>query len=223
MSLSDIPRRHKGPSQRALDIYRRHVALGQPQSDIAREHGCSRRRISTICRAVDRWINEPGRAVDPAALKMANHVLLTGLVRETLVEWERSKKPGRVTKARLVQGRTDRSGAPQSVVTSEQTDRDECGNPRFLQVCNDLLKSIRGMWGAEGTRLARGATDEACTLPMLLDGLSDYFTSPAAIGDQKPANVFDADAVAAQMSALPAEGAPSRSKKPVKRPRRKAP
>ena len=46
-----------------------------------------------ICRGVDRWINEPGRAVDLAGRgEDAHHVLLTGLVRETLVEWERSKR-----------------------------------------------------------------------------------------------------------------------------------
>lgn len=223
MSLSDNRHRRKGPSQRALDIYRRHAVLGQPQADIARALGCSRRRIAKICRGVDRWINEPGRAVDPAAVKMAHHVLLTGLVRETLVEWERSKEPSRVTKARLVQGRTDKNGEPQSVVTSEQIDRDQCGNPRFLQVGNDLLKSIRAIWGAEASRSGRGVAGESCSLPMTLEALADYLASPAAARDRASSNVFDAEAVAEEMLAWSPEGDPSPNKRPAERRRRKAP
>ncbi len=194
------------PNERALAIYRRHAIFGQRQADIARELGCSRRRVVTICRGVERWINSGRPTIDVPALKLTHHVILTGLVREALAEWEKSKKPDRVTKARLVQGRTDKSGAPQAVVTSEQTDREQCGNPRFLYVCNDLLKSIRGIWGADASKPSAGAADGRVALPTVLGMLPDYLSSPPAGAGPHPPNVFDADAALAQMAAWPNDG-----------------
>jgi len=183
------------PSERALAIYRRHAIVGRRRAEVAKEFGCSVRRVSLVCRGVERWISEQPPDVDVPALKLAHHLMLNGLAQEALAEWERSKQSVSVTKARMVQGRTDKSGAPQTVVTSEQVDRPQCGNPRYLHLCNDLLKSIRGIWGADAPRAGAAADDGPATLAGMLASLEADVPEPPKSYDPHPSNVFDAASV----------------------------
>lgn len=217
-SPSRQPRR-RAPNERTLAIYRRHVIFGERQADIARDLGCSRRRVVTICRGVARWINSARPTIDVPALKLAHHVMLTGLAGEALAEWEKSKQPDRVTKARLVQGRTDKSGAPQAVVTSEQTDREQCGNPRYLQLCNDLLKSIRGIWGADASKPSAGVGEGHVAMSAVLDQLSERLASHPESVDQPPSNVFNVAAALEQIAGSPNEG--GETDRPITASRRK--
>ena len=143
-------RTRQRPSPRAIEIFRRHQILGETQRAIAKAMGCSAPRVHQICRAVSTWLAEHHTEQNIPAIRHQHDQTLNWLLAEALGAWFRSKQPAKTTKAKMVRGRVNKGGAPMpDLVTSEQVEREQCGDPRFLQVADQLLKGQRAMWGVD--------------------------------------------------------------------------
>ena len=176
-------RTRRRPSPRAIEIFRRHQILGEPQRAIAKAMGCSAPRVHQVCRSVSRWLAEQPTEPNIAAIRQQHDQTLRWLLAEVLTEWNRSKQPSKTTKAKIVRGRVNQAGEPlPDLVTSEQVERPQCGDPRFLQLADQLLKSQRAMWGADEPKRHEHSGPEGG--PITLTTLGALLT---AIAERPPA------------------------------------
>lgn len=193
-------RARRQPSARAIEIFRRHQILGETQRAIAKAMGCSAARVHQVCRYVSRWLAEHPIEPNIPAIRQQHDQTIRWLLAETLGAWNRSKQPAKTTKAKMVRGRLSKAGAPlPDLVTTEQIEQEQCGDPRFLQQADQFLRSQRAMWGADAPqkREYSGADGGPITLANVLTIIQENPPSPPAFIDPHPSNVIDVDSCAA--------------------------
>jgi hypothetical protein len=198
---TSIPSRRirRRPSPRAIEIFRRHQILGESLRAIAKAMDCSAPRVHQVCRYVSRWLAEQPAEPNIPVIRQRHQETLRWLVSEAFAAWERSKQTARTTKARTVRGRANQAGEPlPDLVTSEYIDRPQCGDPRYLTIINDLLKSERAMWGADEPKRHEhsGADGGPITLANVLTIIEQRPPSPPAFLDPNPPNVINVESCA---------------------------
>lgn len=193
-------RARRRPCSKSIEIFRRHHLLGQTQREVAKAMDCSAPRVHQICRYVLAWMEEQSVDCGQAAAREQQFLTLKWMLAEALKAWERSKRPLKTTKAKIVHGRVNRAGeALPDLVTSEQIEREQCGDPRYLCVAETLLKPQRTMAGIDDP--TRSPDAGPLGISGLLQAVADHLaTRPARSPAEKPSNVFDTDEVVAQMA-----------------------
>lgn len=201
-------RRRRRPSERSLEIFRLHLVLGKTMREIAKDFGISVPRVSVICRTVSTWLNEYPVESNIPAIRAQHDQVFKWLIRESVVEWQKSKKSFKTTKAKMVRGRVDKDGNPlPDLVTSEQIEREQFGDPRYIQVVNDLMKSQRAMWGADEPKRTEisGPEGAPITIATVLKIVGDN-PPPVPELEEHPANVLDLDDALREIDAMSVGG-----------------
>lgn len=164
--------------------------------------GCSAPRVHQICRYVSSWLSEQPAEPSIPAIRARHDLVFKWLLAESLTEWDRSKQPLKTTRAKIVRGRVNQAGAPlPDLVTSEQIEQERCGDPRYLQLADQLLKSQRAMWGADAPKRSEltGADGGPITIATILKCVAENPPPAPAQLESHPANVMNVDAVLAQL------------------------
>lgn len=189
-------------------MFRRNLVLGESIRSIAKAYGCSFQRVSAACQCVRRWLADTQVENDIPALRNQHEQIIGWLLRETLTEWQKSKGSFKTTKARMVRGRVGKGGAQlPDLVTSEQIEQERLGDPRYIQVANELLKSQRAMRGADEPKRTEisGPEGGPLTIATLLKVVAEN-PPPVPELELHPENVMDVESVLDQLENMPVEG-----------------
>ncbi|MCH9838238.1 hypothetical protein K0U83_21425 [bacterium] len=159
------------PCDRDLEIYARLHSGMYMHRELAEEYGLSRQMITKIKAQVDAWTLE--KLVDDIRnVKLDHHNRLMVLYAEAMSEWERSKKPA-VSTVQGVSGDKE---------IDTVTTRGQTGNPAFLREAREVLKDIRGIWGADAPLEVRHTGEIRVAGKTLAEAISDKQNQLARLG-----------------------------------------
>lgn len=129
------------PSARQLEIYHA-VCTGRSYADVAEDYNVTPGAISASYHKVRKWII-PEWLTDIRELKTDQTTRLMHIFNESMEAWRNSKKVKITRKFR--EGENTKGGFSEEVVEQRETS----GEPAFLQMAMNALKSVRDIWGID--------------------------------------------------------------------------
>lgn len=152
-------RSRRRPSERAFSIFRRMVVEQAAAADVMAEFGISRQRVYFLVRRVTKWSKEHEGVGDVLAIKVQHTAMLYELWRDARRQWKRSCEDATHHSIVSVEGLMTAAGTALPKKTTTRVSRKgQSGNPRYIEVCDTLLASIRGIWGADAPKQVDIAT-----------------------------------------------------------------
>jgi hypothetical protein len=206
-----VIKRRGRPSDRAIQAYRRRIIERDAESAIAKDLKVSGRRVRQLVARVVRWSKEH-EAGDVLAIKIQHTQILYELYRDARTQWKRSCEDETRHSIVSVEGLSARGkdGAVMALpkkTTTRVSRKGQSGNPRYIEIMDQLMASIRGIWGADAPKQLTlpDAPGGTVALAVLLNASSKTVAPPYDPHEPAP-NVIDVDGELAKLEAEDAKG-----------------
>lgn len=195
-----LSRPYKRPSDRAFAVFRRRVVEQLAPPEIMKEFGISRARVHFLVRRVVKWSREHEGIGDVLAMKVQHTAMLYDLYRDARTQWKRSCEDATDHTETSVTGLATKDGTPlPDKKTTRVSRRGQSGNPGLMKTLNELLASIRGIWGADAPKqLGVGGPDGG---PLTFAAILASAERSGQAIEADAGNVVDVDAELAKIRA----------------------
>jgi hypothetical protein len=142
--------------KRDCRIYERHILNRETQQAVATDYGLTQQRIAQIAARVEAWIamHPEHRLAQRMRLRCSRR--WETLWSEAMASFARSREDRRTRKARQRDGTLNDGGRAPTQTVSEETVREQNGDPRFLQVAWRAADREQQLW-LPGERIASSA------------------------------------------------------------------
>ena len=194
------------PSQRNCKVYERAMLEGESYEAIAADYAVSRQRVAAIVARVEGWIADHPRHELAQKMRVRCGRRWEAIWSRSIDSFDRSRQDRQTTKERTVRRRSGPVGEETPVMTvSEQTTREQNGDPRFLHIATRVADRQDRLWlrdrqGAEAE--ARGGDDTPNAPEPAAPSASDAACRPPAATrfPHLPAGLCDLEHLACGLS-----------------------
>ena len=138
--------RNRPPKKRDCRIYERHILNRETQERVAADYAISQQRVAQIAARVEAWIG--GHPDHPLAQRMRLRCSRRWetLWSEAMMSFARSREDRKTKKQRTLSGTSPDGGRAPPTTVSEETVREQNGDPRFLQVAWRAADREQQLW-----------------------------------------------------------------------------
>lgn len=145
-----LKRADRRPSGRCFTAFRRRVIDQESPAKVAEELGVKQRRLRAMVSRVTNWAAQHEQVGNVLAIKIQHTAMLYELWRDARTQYKRSCEEATSHNVTSVKS-TGPNGTTEKT-TTKVSRHGQSGNPRYLEIADNLLASIRGIWGADAPK-----------------------------------------------------------------------